>query len=69
MPSVKLKSKRKKAEHAKGWGMRVGGPLPYLAYVFCMRKEDAQKECTEDYHTVVPVRLIMEPKRRAKKRR
>jgi len=49
-----------KTEEAKGWGIRVGGPRPYLAYhVFHSTKEQVQSRCTEDYHK--PVKVVLVP--------
>ena len=48
-----------KIEEAKGWGIRVGGPSPYLAYEFHFRKEDVLAALTEPYHR--PVKVVMLP--------
>ena len=34
--------KRKLTEYAVGWGLRVGGPLPYLGWEFHRSKEDVE---------------------------
>lgn len=47
-----------KTEEAKGWGLRVGGPLPYLGYYFSVRKEDIEKEMDQPYHKAVKVVII-----------
>ena len=48
--------KRKVVEPAIGWGLRVGGPLPYLAYEFHQTKNSV--ELTEPYHRAVRVALV-----------
>lgn len=48
-----------KTEEAKGWGMRVGGPRPYLAYVFDKEQSEIQKVCVASYHR--PVKVVMIP--------
>ena len=47
---------RKQTEYAVGWGLRVGGPLPYLAYEFHLKKETV--ELTESYHRAVRVAIV-----------
>jgi hypothetical protein len=46
-----------KTEIARGWGLRVDGTVPYLAYRMGMRKHDI--ECTQTYHR--PVRVVLLP--------
>ncbi len=53
------KAAKKKPETANGWGILVGGPLPYIAFFFSHRKEDAEKEVTQKYHKVVQVRMLL----------
>jgi len=48
--------KRKVTEIEVGWGLRVGGPLPYLAWEFHRSKEGVK--ITESYHRAVRVVLI-----------
>lgn len=44
--------------HEKGWGMRIGGPRPYLAWgVFTPNRQEAQIKCYQPYHK--PVRVVM----------
>lgn len=51
-----------KTEEARGWGVRVGGPLPYLSgHVFERDREDAEMACTEPYHR--PMRVVLLPLR------
>ncbi len=47
-----------KTEEAKGWGLRVGGSLPYLGYYFSRKKSDIEAQVTEPYHRVVEVVLV-----------
>lgn len=49
---------RKPAEAAHGYGLRVGGCLPYLSYCFSHYKSEMEKEVSADYHKVVKVVLI-----------
>jgi hypothetical protein len=53
------KMKQQKTQVARGWGLRVGGPLPYLALEFSLDKERMEEEVTEAYHR--PVRVILVP--------
>ncbi len=54
-----MAARSKPTEHAKGWGLRVGGPAPYLAWeVFSRRKADAEKEISEPYHRAVKVVMV-----------
>ncbi len=47
-----------KTEHTQGWGLRVGGPRPYLAWgVFSAGVEPAERARQEKYHK--PVRVVM----------
>jgi hypothetical protein len=50
----------KKAEEARGWGLFVGGPKPYLAWVISHYKKDVLHECVAPYHKAVRVVLITE---------
>lgn len=50
----------KKAEEARGWGFRVGGPLPYLSWFISRDRDSAEEECTEPYHSPIRVVLITE---------
>jgi hypothetical protein len=45
-----------KTENAIGWGRRVGGSCPYLAYEFSRTK--AEVEITQPYHRAVRVILL-----------
>lgn len=56
---LRVGGRMKKTEEAIGWGVRVGGgPLPYLAYFFSTKKEEANAECTEHYHRPVRVAIV-----------
>jgi len=48
--------KRKLTEAAIGWGLRVGGPQPYLAYEFHRKKQTV--ELTESCHRAVRVAIV-----------
>jgi len=51
----------------RGWGVRVNGPCPYLAWEIHPRKVEAVEGCTEPYHRPVKVVLVpLEWYRRAK---
>lgn len=60
-----------KTDSATGWGMRVGGPKPYLAWgCFEYDKRAVEAECKESYHrpmkcVLVPLREYLRLKRRA----
>ena len=45
-----------KTAEAEGWGLRIGGPRPYLSYQIQRHKN--QIEITESYHRAVRVVLI-----------
>lgn len=47
-----------KTEVAFGWGVRVGGSLPYLAYMFYPTKEGAEQYCVESYQRPVKVAIV-----------
>lgn len=47
---------KKLTEAAIGWGLRVGGPLPYIAYEFHQKKDGV--ELTEPYHRAVRVAIV-----------
>ncbi len=50
---------------AKGWGMIVKGPRPYIAGVFEWSKEAlVTNHVTEKYHKPVRVVISLEPKKR-----
>lgn len=44
-----------KTEICRGWGLRVGGELPYLSKQIHWNRGDV--ECTETYHR--PVRVVL----------
>ena len=46
----------RRVEEAHGWGLRISGPNPYLAYYFKAYKESI--EITEPYYRAVKVVLI-----------
>jgi hypothetical protein len=56
---------KRPTEPAVGWGLRVGGIHPYLAWALSFKKADLQKECTESYHR--PVRVVLLPLAAAQK--
>lgn len=45
-----------KTEKAIGWGLRVGGPAPYLAWTF--QRLECDVVCTEPYHRRMKCVLI-----------
>ena len=47
-----------KTEEAIGWGLRIGGSLPYLGYYFSTIKSDIEKQMNEPYHKAVRVVMI-----------
>jgi len=58
-----------RTEEAHGYGMKVGGPRPYLAYLFSLLKNTIERECREDYHKPVKVVIITESEYRKLKKR
>lgn len=47
-----------RTSEAVGWGVRVDGPEPYLAYEFYTNKFDAEESCDKSYHRPVRVAII-----------
>ena len=58
-------SKKRPTEPCVGWGVRVGGPWPYLAAHACWTRRDAELLCTESFQR--PVRVALVPLAAAKK--
>lgn len=54
-----MKRKPRKTEEARGWGLKVGGPNPYLAFDFAYTRYEIQRLCTATYHK--PVRCVLVP--------
>ena len=46
---------------ARGWGLRVGGSLPYLAYTFARTKEQIAQQCILSYQR--PMQVVVVPLR------
>jgi hypothetical protein len=62
---MKAKIEAVRVDPLHGWGMRVGGPRPYVANVFYTQtfggldpQTCAETECTQSYHKAVPVVLL-----------
>lgn len=63
MPRTKPRNKKPiEVEPWEGWGMRVGGGCPYMAWVFSDEKEPALEMATESYHKII--RAVVIPKDR-----
>ena len=50
---------KNKTEEARGWGLRIGGPRPYLAWRLTDNKADIKEVCNESFHR--PVRVVLLP--------
>ncbi len=54
--SAKVKTK-KKVSAAYGWGIKVGGARPYIAYLFDIDKAKMKAEISQKYHKLVRVKM------------
>lgn len=54
--------KKPKVEPWEGWGLRVGGPRPYMAWLFSDEQQPVLDAATESYHKVI--RAVVIPKER-----
>ena len=59
------KRPREKTSEARGWGLRVGGPCPYIWFKFSRTKMEIIQECTAHYHR--PMEVVMVPLREWKR--
>lgn len=50
----------RKTEEAKGWGLRVGGCRPYLAWDFSVEKENIEAKCGPGTYCR-PVKAVLLP--------
>lgn len=50
--------KKKWTEPAVGWGLRVGGPLPYIGYCFWNSGHRAKDECSGEGQRAVRVAMV-----------